>query len=359
LVAGGTSGAQFVLFRRNDPNQAWGALRGFHPTTFIDLRFTRLEGGGAIGNLSDATIAVIGNGYGSPNVNNLRTDNVTIQGSRGVGVFLDANAAFTNDSDVLQITGSGGRPIHTTMMALGSVPIGGSYLGNATDEILIHGPGANVFANMTVQDLGVPVRLPFGSIFVGPAPPAVAPVTLTLRPGVIFKFPRVGGQPGARMTFGTNGSAPNNLVGVLNAVGTAAKPIVFTSGEANPAPGDWVGIWLNTANNSRLDNVEISYAGGATGIQSNNCRPINTEDQAALFVGSFSDQYVPPSNLITNSRITNSAYYGINAMWLAQSFNAPNLTATNIFQNNARCRQTYNGLLPPGTCPANGGCTAS
>jgi hypothetical protein len=185
-------------------------------------------------------------------------------------------------------------------------------------------------------------------------------VTLTLRPGVIFKFPRLGQQlaPGARVTFGTNGNAPNNLVGVLNAVGTAAKPIVFTSGEALPAPGDWIGVWLNTANGSRLDYVEISYAGAPSGIQSSNCKLVNTADNAALLVGSFSTQYVPPSNLITNSRITNSAGYGINAMWQAATFNSPDLTATNVFLNNARCRQTYNALTAPGVCPTGGGCTA-
>ena len=358
LVAAGTGGTSFVLFRRDNASQPWGALRGFSPTSLIDLSWTRLEGGGGFGGLNDPTIAVTGVGYGSPPVPVLRTDNVVIDGSRGVGVHLDANAAFTADSRQLQITGSGGRPVHTTMMSLGSLPTG-TYTGNGQDEILIHGPGANVFADMTVEDPGVPVRIPFGSLYIGPAPPATAAVTLTLRPGVAFRFPRVGGQPGARMTFGTNGNAPNNLVGVLNAVGTAAKPIIFTSGEANPSPGDWVGIWLNTANGSRLDHVEINYAGGPTGIQSNNCRLANTEDQAALFVGSFSDQFVPPSDLITNSRITNSAYYGINAMWLAPTPNAPDLTATNTFQNNARCRQTYNGLLPPGVCPIGGGCTAN
>ncbi len=71
----------------------------------------------------------------------------------------------------------------------------------------------------------------------------------------------------------------------------------------------------------------------------------------------FSDQYVPPSNLITNSRITNSAGFGINAMWQAATVNAPDLSATNVFQGNARCAQTYNGLLPPGVCPLNGGST--
>jgi hypothetical protein len=359
LVSAGTSSTRFVLFRRNTATQAWGTLRGFTPTSLIDLTWTRLEGGGAFGGLNDPTIAVIGVGYGSPNAAVLRTDNVVIQGSRGIGVHLDANAAFTSDSRMLQITGSGGRPVHTTMMALGSLPSGGTYTGNGTDEILIQGPGANVFASMTVDDFGVPVRIAFGSIYIGPVAPSTAPVTLTLRPGVVFRFPRLAGQPGARMTFGTNGNAPNNLVGVLNAVGTAAKPIVFTSGEAQPAPGDWVGLWLNTANGSRLDHVEISYAGGPTGIQSNNCRPINTQDQAALFVGSFSTQYVPPSDLITNSLIRNSAGFGINAMWQAATFNAPDLTATNTFQNNARCRQTYNGVTPPGACPTNGGCTAS
>jgi hypothetical protein len=357
LVSAGTSASRFVFFRRNTATQAWGTLRGFTPTSLIDLTWTRLEGGGAFGGMSDPTIAVTGVGYGSPTSAVLRTNNVTIQSSQGVGVYLDANGAFTGDSQLLTITGSGGRPVVTTMMSLGSLP-SGTYTGNANDEILIAGPNPNVFGDLTVEDRGVPVRIAYGSMFIGPATGATAPVTLTLRPGVIFKFPRLGQPlaPGARVTFGTNGAAPNNLVGVLNAVGTAAKPIVFTSGEASPAPGDWIGLWLNTANGSRLDYVEISYAGAPSGISSTNCRPVGTADNAALLIGSFSDQYVPPTSLITNSRITNSAGFAINAMWQAATFNAPDLTATNVFLNNARCAQTYNGLLPPGTCSSNG-CT--
>jgi hypothetical protein len=67
---------------------------------------------------------------------------------------------------------------------------------------------------------------------------------------------------------------------------------------------------------------------------------------------------VPPANLITNSRITNSAGFGINAMWQATTVADPNLTAGNIFQNNALCRQSYNALTV-GVCPPNGGCTAN
>jgi hypothetical protein len=357
LVSAGTSDTGFVLFRRDNPSLAWGTLRGYTPTSMIDLTWTRLQGGGAFGGLNDPTIAVAGVGYGSPVKRVLRTYQVVIEGSQGVGVYLDANAAFTTTSKFLQITGSGGRPVHTTMMALGSLPIG-SYTGNGTDEILIHGPNANVFKNMTVKNLGVPVRLPFSSMYIGPTGSATAPVKLTLKPGVVFKFPRGAGQPGALVKFGTNGNEPNNLVGILYAVGTATKRIVFTSGEANPAPGDWRGIWLNTANGSRLAYVDISYAGGENGISSNNCRPQGTEDQAALLVGSFSDQYIPLSSTLTNSRITDSAYFGINAMWRAETYNAPDLTASTTFQNIVSCRQTFNGVLPPGTCPAGGGCTA-
>jgi hypothetical protein len=45
-------------------------------------------------------------------------------------------------------------------------------------------------------------------------------------------------------------------------------------------------------------------------------------------------------------------------MWQAPVHNSPDLTATNVFENNALCRQTFNGVLPPGVCPVNGGCTA-
>ena len=359
LVAAGTGDTRFVTFRRADAAQAWGQLRGYTETTLIDLAHTRLEGGGAVGgaNTVNSVIRVAGAGvFGTLPTPVLRVNQVVIQGSAETGLYLENQAAFSADSQALTISGATGRPINVNMMALGSLPIG-TYTANGIDEVLIV-QNTDVFGDLTVEDRGVPIRIPAVGMNVAPVAGQTTPVTLTLKPGVVLRFPKVGGGPGARVKFGTNGNEPNNLLGVLNAVGTAARPITFTSGEANPTPGDWIGLWLNTANGSRLDHVNIEYAGAPSGINSGNCKPVGTSDDAALHVGSFSTQYVPPTDLITNSRISHSAGYGINAMWQAPSVSAPNLTAGNVFQNNALCRQTFNAPSV-GACPANGGCTAN
>jgi len=364
LVSAGTGGGRFVTFGPSDVGLRWGMLRAFSPASLIDLRFTTLREGGELGGIfADTTLAGVGVGIAAAPAKVLRVVGVDVEGSSGVGVYLTANAAFTDDSQGLTVSGAGGNPVYATMMSLGSLPTG-SYTGNAkkegADEIRVIGTSANVFADLTIKDLGVPISVPFAGMAVRPVAPATAPVTLTLQPGVIMKFPRLGASPGALVTFGSSGDAPNDLVGVLNAVGTPAAPIVFTSGESTPAPGDWAGLWLATATGSRLDHVEIGFAGAPNGIVSDNCRPAATTDAAALVVGSFSTQYVPPADLFTNGRITDSAGYGIDAVWhAATATTGPDLTPTNTFLRNAGCRQTSNGLTAGGACPAGGGCTAN
>ncbi|MEZ4417034.1 MAG: hypothetical protein R3E10_14880 [Gemmatimonadota bacterium] len=359
LVSAGTDSQHFVSFRRADVLQPWGALFNRSPTSLIDLSYTVLQGGGDLrGSYDNAGIVVSGAGYFEPPVPVLRASDLTIDSPLGAGLYLDANAAFTADSRQISIRGAGEYAVRATMMSLGSLPEG-SYRGNAIDEIMVIGPSADVFADMTILDRGVPVRIQTSGLRVAARPPATAPVTLTIEPGVVLKFPRMTPtQPGARLTFGYDGRAPTNTVGVLDAVGTSAKPIVFTSGELLPSPGDWVGLWLNTANGSRLKHVEIAYAGAPSGISSNNCRPANTPDAAALFVGDFDTQYVPPPDLITNSWIHHSAGFGIAALWASPLYNDPDLTGTNRFESNAFCRQTYNAVTAPGGCPKVLGCTA-
>lgn len=357
LVAGSGPSGQ-VFFKRANASQAWGILRGGSATALLDLRYAQIDGAGSFGGqYRNPAIAIIGPGYGAAPVATLRVDHVTIEAPQGTGVYIDTNGAFTTDSQQLVVHAANDYPLVMTMMSLGSIPTG-TYTGNLVDEVLVNGPNANVFANMTIHKRGIPVRIKTQGLTVAPSVNNGDIVTLTIEPGVTLKFPKVSaGQSGARVSFGGNGNSPNNPTGVLNAMGTAADPIVFTSGEAVPAPGDWIGLWLDTATNSRLDHVEISYAGAASGISSANCKTTGTPDDAALIVGDFETQYVPPSNLLTNSHIHHSAGHGIDAIWPNSSHNSPDLTATNTIDNVAFCRQTYNAVTPPATCPAQRGCT--
>ncbi len=358
LIAAGTGPGGSISFVRANSAQPWGILRGTSPTSLIDLSWTTLQGGGAFGGGYDnSPIAAVGNGYFVAPVPTVRVNNVTIDSPQGGGVYFDAGGAFTSDSTGLTVQGAPGYVLSMGMMALGSVPPG-SYasVSNALPMVNVVGT-FNVTIDTTIRR-HLPVRIQTSGFAVRAGGTSTAPVTLTLEPGVRLLFPRLSPTaPGARVTFGSNGNSPNNLVGVLLAQGTAADPIIFTSGEAAPAPGDWVGLWLDTATGSQLDHVVVEYAGAPSGIVSNNCRPVGTPDSAALLVGDFEPQYVPPPNLLANSTIQFSAGFGIDAIWQAPTRNAPDLTAGNRFQANALCAQTFNALSTGG-CGTGLGCTA-
>ncbi|MCS6797773.1 MAG: hypothetical protein NZ898_04455 [Myxococcota bacterium] len=84
-------------------------------------------------------------------------------------------------------------------------------------------------------------------VFVGSSDPS-RPATLTIEPGTVIQ--------------GTSGS--NALIvttnGRIMAQGTRELPIVFTSAQARPAPGDWGGVVL-------LGRAPVNYPGGSQGIE--------------------------------------------------------------------------------------------
>ena len=355
LVAAGTGPGGSISFVRANSTQPWGILRGTSATSLIDLSWTTLQGGGAFGGqYGNPAIAAVGNGYFVAPVATVRVNNVVLDSPQGGGVYFDAGGMFTADSTGLTVQGAPGYVLSMGMMSLGSVPAG-SYASPSNALPMVNVVGTfNVTVDTTIHNY-LPVRIQSGGFTVAPAAGNTTPVTLTVEPGARVLFPKASATtPGARVIFGTNGNPPNNLVGVLNAQGTAAQPIVFTSGEAAPAPGDWVGLWLDTAVGSRLDHVVIEYAGAPSGISAANCKPA-PPDNAGLFVGDFSNQYVPPANLLTNSTIRFSAGYGIDAIWQTTANNTPDLSATNTFTGNALCAQTFNSVS--GVCPSLG-CTA-
>lgn len=78
--------------------------------------------------------------------------------------------------------------------------------------------------------------------------------TLTIEPGARLRF--------AQGTFLEVGHKGSKLV----ARGTKERPVVFTSGEAKPKRGDWVGLVIDdtVGNGSSLEHAIVEYAGQAT-----------------------------------------------------------------------------------------------
>ena len=69
-------------------------------------------------------------------------------------------------------------------------------------------------------------------------------------------------EPGARIAFKTN-TFLSIVEGKLLAQGTADSPILFTSADDSPNPGDWVGLMFeaNAKKGSIIDRAKIEYAG--------------------------------------------------------------------------------------------------
>jgi len=358
LVAAGTGPGGAISFVRSNSAQSWGSLRATSATSLVDLSWSTLQGGGSNGgSYSNSAIVGVGAGYAAaPPAGNVRVQNVTIDSPLGGGVYFDAGGAFTSDSSGLTVQGAQDYVLSMGSMALSTVPQG-SYASASNTLPMVNVVGTfNVTTDTTIHPY-LPVRIQTAGFSVRPSGTATAPVTLTVEAGSRVLFPKANATtPGALVTFGSNGNSPNNVVGVLLAQGTATAPILFGSGEAAPAPGDWVGLWLDTATGSQLDHVVVEYAGGVNGISSANCKDPATQDQGGLLVGDFEVQYVPPANLLTNSTIRSSAGYGIVAMWLTGASNTPDLTATNTFPGNALCAQSFNAATSG--CGGVFGCTA-
>ncbi len=316
----------------------------------VDLSYTTISGGGGAASRGGAGLHLFGDQY-LPLQALAKVNHVTIEGSAKYGVVTEGHAGFDTTSEALTIRGSMQMPMLMTSPALGTIPTG-TYTGNTIDAIRVSGTGAGEIleTDVTVRDRGVPYVIGgegrFGELsVVGKV--GTTPV-LTLEAGVTLKFVAKGGLFLER----TTGLAPGK--GALVTKGTVDKPVVLTSAEATPAPGDWLGVWFGgvPSDKNSVDRARIEYAGGTTGTSNFSCgTPLRTDanrnEAAVLILG------VPTRAFITNTTIFKSAANGIERGWAGAAIS---FLPTNTFTDVAYCHETHpkddKGACPtPVPCP--------
>ncbi len=341
------SASRPIRFRGMD-GARWGSIDLVTPGK-VRLSYVTLEGGGGDTDVGGATLAATGNLVTAPPAADLFVDHVTVKSSLGAGVMLRSAARFAAGSTQLVVESSGSDtspyPVRIDPHAIDNLP-DGKYTGNRTDEILIADEGVNssrgLQENATLRDRGVPyhvLTVDMTGLRIGGSQMDATPALLTIEPGVTLKFEPNGALEIEHFT----GTQP--ATGILRAIGTAAKPIVFTSAAATPAPGDWKGLWYGGVISpmNALDHVKIQYAGGECLCGLATCSDIAAHEAAVILTSP------PPSAFITNSTLSSSKLHGIHRGYEYQGTTF-DFRPTNTFESIAGCPQTL-PVLTGQTCP--------
>ena len=200
--------------------------------------------------------------------------------------------------------------------------------GNETVQLALSNPsglslGTNANTTLSISDAPCSARLSSNVIvdttisnsctLVTTAVSVQANATLTILPGVTLVF-----QSGAGLNI--------QQTGALIAIGTQAKPILFTGQQQTP--GYWNGIQYTFSNNvkNELDYVTVEFGGA----------PVNGTGNVVLFGGPTQPQRLK----IRNSTLSDSSGYG---------FQFIDGSIIDAFSNNVITRNAKG----PGTLPAN------
>ncbi|HVK83649.1 MAG TPA: hypothetical protein VM513_06055 [Kofleriaceae bacterium] len=323
----------------------WGSVYVAAPGT-ARLAYVDFEDGGGDTFEHGATLVSLGDDE-SPSDPVLFVDHVTVRRSRGTGIWLQRRSIFAPGSTELTVTESGDDeapyPLEISEQAIHSLPAG-HYTGNRRDEILVRTEGdgtagSGITSDTTMRDLGVPYHLgdSEGDYFTVGGGADGKVVTLTIEPGVVMKFePKTGFMI---QLFSTEEPA----TAIVRALGTAEKPIIFTSASPTPAPGDWRGLWFGGIPQAAnvLDHVRIEYAGHDCACSRVTCSDIEDSDAAVIF------SWQPPSAFITNTVFKDIAGHAVMEGW---DGSLVDFRPTNTFEGVAGCIQTM-PRPPTMTCP--------
>jgi len=165
----------------------------------------------------------------------------------GAGINLDGEFNYLTFAGNI-ITQNSSYPIITSSLEnIFSFSKDNNLQGNAIDAINALDAIFITYSGV-LPDLGIPYNM--SELYVD----SDSGASLTLEPGCKLKF-----MPGVGY-----GNLSVSLLGhgALVANGTIEKPIIFTSADSTPEPGDWAGIeFYSSSQNSTLNNCIIEYGG--------------------------------------------------------------------------------------------------
>lgn len=337
LIARGTA-THPILFTRAASDEPWGMI-AVNASATVDLENVTLSGGGDHATAQDlgGTLKMRGP-IGYVPQHNVRVKNVRIERSAGHGVNVQTAGGFSADSSGLVIVDSGrvpgpdnghdtSYPIFVTPPSIQTLPPG-TFTGNAKDGILV-GAGPP-YVDETFHERGVPYRLE-RDLVISPMKTAAQGGlhTLTIEAGVKIQLLSNPTHSASIKLGSSGGDKPEEIYAVkLVAVGTAERPIVFTSASATPVAGDWGGLaWGGgAAAGNVMSHVRIEYAGGDLGTRNFGCGP--AENDAAIIITNWR----PDSAFMDHVTIASSRGGGIVSGWYTDA-DGPNLKTGNTFVN--------------------------
>lgn len=183
--------------------------------------------------------------------------------------------ALGEDSDDLWVTGNDVGVHLLNGETITRFPEG-DYTGNADDVVLVtHIDNEDA----VFHDRGVPYRQTDDRVVYGSA--GGEEIAITYEAGVVYELCQ-----DCNIIYGWRSDEAT-----VQALGTPEAPVVFTSANPTPRPGDWDGLTLatGTTSASRFENTLFEFGGKAGGEQSNGANVIVNGGLGSLVDCTFAD----------------------------------------------------------------------
>lgn len=253
LIAKGTVTQPISITAATDQN--WGQLFfGDHLDQGASiLQYVHFEDGGGSDATQGQTINVTSRAL-APAYHTPLIDHVTVQGSNGHGIYIEATGSDPRPTQLTYVTvkGSSLHPINVDVNAVGGIGQGFTASGNVTDTIRVIDNEMNFDSRW--RDHGIPYEVVGDGFSIHSNYPNedVVPAVWTIDPGVTVLM-----HPGAGVGVGSlYGEAQ------VMAKGTAASPITITRLSEDSAPWNGFSIGNYSDLDSEFEHVKLLYGGG-------------------------------------------------------------------------------------------------